>query len=183
MNVVYDTELVTTDVSITSTVRTCQIIKSALALGVIMFGATTLTMTKPPQAGLIHWIMLGQAVVLIIARWMIPGMIVARQRTAIRQGTWKLARPPNSVAISTDTGKLLMAYQTQMIVGAALLEGAAFSNLVAFLLEGQWLSLGAAAVMLAVMMMDFPTVRSVGGWLERQQRIMEEERMLSGLSR
>ena len=58
------------------------------------------------------------------------------------------ARQSNQPLPDTDEGKLLAVYQSKTILGAAILEGGAFANLVAYLLEGQVYS-----IVLAVLFM------------------------------
>jgi hypothetical protein len=51
-----------------------------------------------------------------------------------------------------ETLGLMRQYQVRMIVGLAMLEGAALFNTVAFLLEGHWWSLAVVGVLLAFML-------------------------------
>jgi hypothetical protein len=66
--------------------------------------------------------------------------------------------PPN-------TPELWGIYQTAFIVRAALLEGAGFFNLIAFLTSGSALSLLAAAVILVALIMLFPTQAAIRSWV------------------
>jgi hypothetical protein len=68
-------------------------------------------------------------------------------------------------------------YQTATIVGAALLEGAAFFLLVAYFVEGtSWTLPAALAVWLLLAWLHFPTRSSVEHWLTEQQDEARRER-------
>ena len=57
--------------------------------------------------------------------------------------------------------QLLAIYQTRLVIACALLEGAAFFNLVAYFIEGQTLNLIVTGVLLVMMAMRFPTTGTV----------------------
>ena len=61
-------------------------------------------------------------------------------------------------------------YLSQTILANALLEGAAFFNLVCYLLLAQISNMVMAAVMLVVMASTFPTKSQLIRWAERVQR-------------
>ena len=71
---------------------------------------------------------------------------------------------------------LAQLYQTQLIVGAALLEGAAFFAGIAFMLERDPIAAGMALVLLAVLAARFPTRDRIEAWLEQQLGLLQEER-------
>jgi hypothetical protein len=79
----------------------------------------------------------------------------------------------------SDAGKLVMVYQTKMIVAAALLEGGCFLALYAYMTERQWPSLTMAAFLLLCMLAHFPTLDRVEAWIDEQLRRVEEQRQLS----
>ena len=56
--------------------------------------------------------------------------------------------------------------QIKLIVRYAILEGAAFLNLILFMLEGSALNLGLAIVLLLLMMAHFPTTGRIEAYLE-----------------
>ena len=73
-----------------------------------------------------------------------------------------------------------MVYMTRTIVAAALIEGAAFMSIVAYMLEGSTVALGLAVALVAGILLHFPTASRVVGWIEAQVRRVEEERDIAG---
>ena len=71
-----------------------------------------------------------------------------------------------------DEQRSLLAglYQTKMIVGMAVLEGAAFFNLVAYITEKQFWSYGVVAFLLGVMAISFPSQGQFESWAEEMKR-------------
>jgi len=108
----------------------------------------------------------------------VPRLIVAANLRQIADGTW---RPQNSQMRipDTDAGKLGADYQMKTIVSAALLEGASFFALVAHMIEGHMISLVVAGILLLGVLSLFPTTGRVEGWMEEQQRLVEEQRQLT----
>ncbi|QDU58415.1 hypothetical protein [Aeoliella mucimassa] len=70
-------------------------------------------------------------------------------------------------------------YQSTLIVGCALFEGAAFFNLIAYMLEGQLYSLVIAALLMLCILSRFPTVAKVEEWLEARLRSERDEAMFA----
>jgi len=81
-------------------------------------------------------------------------------------GTGKRPGPETADELRT---KLLPQFQQQLIVRAAILEGAAFFASVAYLLTGNPVPACVAVALLVPMLVDFPTRTRVESWLERQQ--------------
>jgi hypothetical protein len=75
-----------------------------------------------------------------------------------------------------DTAFLLASFQTQMIVGAAILEGATFGLIVAFLVDGTYWTILGALVLSGVNAFQFPTRARIERWLEEQRELIEQER-------
>jgi hypothetical protein len=63
-----------------------------------------------------------------------------------------------------------------MMIGLALLEGAAFLGCIAYLLEARPLALGVVVVAITPMLVNFPTEARVRAWLERQADQLAELR-------
>jgi hypothetical protein len=167
---------------VNSVARTTQIIVVALCMGVLSFGlvvffggladeeaeGNTITMTSVAFAVLC----LGLSVV-------VPRAVAAANRRKIAAGTWQPSGNRGNVP-DTDAGKLAATYQLKTIIGAALLEGPAFFALMAYMLEGHWLSLIAAGVLLVGLLAYFPTSDRVQSWVGEQLRLLEEQRYFSG---
>jgi hypothetical protein len=62
-------------------------------------------------------------------------------------------------------------YQTRLIICMAFLEGTAFMQLMAYLVEGQLFSLLFALLCLFVMVTFFPTRDGVETWMAEQERL------------
>ena len=66
--------------------------------------------------------------------------------------------------------KVAGIYRTQLIVALAMLEAAAFFNLVALLVEKNGLNLILVVVALSLMLMKFPTRTKVSWWVQDRLR-------------
>ena len=75
-----------------------------------------------------------------------------------------------------DGDQFLTVFQQKTIIESALVEGAAFFNLIAFLTVGEWWSLGIAGVLLAVLLVPFPTYDRVENWVRYQLELLELEK-------
>ena len=84
-----------------------------------------------------------------------------------------------AAAGSAATGKLFGVYQTKTIIGAAMIEGAAFLNLVAYLLEGNPITLGLGLGLAVVIAALFPSPSRVANWIEQRLRLMDDNKMLA----
>jgi hypothetical protein len=91
-------------------------------------------------------------------------------------GAWKLPLQTIAADFRTDASKLLAVRQTSMIVGLALLEGAAFFACIAYLLEGQLWVLAIILTAMVLMMVSFPTEGRVQSWLAWQADQLDELR-------
>jgi hypothetical protein len=75
------------------------------------------------------------------------------------------------VANAAELGDVLPlsgVYQTRLIIGCAMIEGAAFFCLIAYLLERRPLSLIVAGVLLLLLISQIPTVSKVESWVESE---------------
>jgi len=136
----------------------CKIIASSLIGGVLAFAgvAIVLRLGKPPAPGsLISSVAAGVVAATVVIRQVVLGLFAGR--TGDSQGP----APAGPLAL----------YQTRMIVGLALLEGAAFFNLVAYLIEGRWWSLAVTAVPLAFMLAAYPTRTRIRQWVEDREQL------------
>ncbi len=71
--------------------------------------------------------------------------------------------------------KLLPQFQQQLIVRAAILEGAAFFGATAYLLTGNPVPACVTVALLVTMLVDFPTRTRVDSWLQRQQEKLRDD--------
>jgi len=80
-----------------------------------------------------------------------------------------------------DLARLWYVYMTKTIIGAALLEGAAFFAIIGYMLDNSPVELVCAVVLIVGTAAHFPTVDRVCRWIESQMRLIDEQRQMSGL--
>ncbi len=160
--------------------RTARLVVVALVAGVAAFAVFAVMrgiQQEPADDATVSMVMALMGVMIIVSWFFVPSQVVNQARRGIAAGTWP---PPHQAAQAptTDAGKLGALFVTKTIVGASLLEGGAFGNLIAFMLEGQWYSLVLAAVLLLGIVLAFPVEFLVVGWVEDQLKQIELERGL-----
>ena len=76
--------------------------------------------------------------------FVLPGIVATQQRRAVAAGKWPVPPGPGMApqAPATETGQLAVVYQTQLIIGAAMIEGAAFFAAAAYFIEKSLLAPG-----------------------------------------
>lgn len=134
-------------------VRAMQIITLALAMGIVVFAVVLLTVIRPePREDEPMFVYLGVGFGLIatVAGFLVPRLVASQLPTS------------------------LQTYQTTLIVGAAVFEGGAFFNLMAYMLEGQIVSVAIAGVLMLFILLLFPTVGRVQEWLTNRERREKE---------
>ena len=151
-------------------IRVMQIISVALMMGVLSFLLVVLVLTQGEVLGLkkpdiISLLAAGFGLVMFVNHLIIPGVIAKQQ----------LKKTAENGLGGTDeesqSFKVAGIYQTQLIVALAMLEAAAFFNLVAMLVEKNGLNLIVVVVLLSLMLMKFPTRTKVSWWV--QDRLKE----------
>jgi hypothetical protein len=168
--------------------RTLQIIVAALAGGLGMFFLVVVFIASAGQRGvgggslLITYLAIGAALIAMCVALVLPGVIAAKQRQAIASGKAALtsqlrhALPPT--AEFRDLASLVVAYHTRVIIYGALLEGAGFFNLIAYMLERQTLSLVIAGFLLLTILSQIPTTSRLESWIENEMRTIDQLRQL-----
>ncbi len=150
-----------TPIRIESVGRTSQIIAGTLIAGVVMFACVAFFVAKgePAKSPMLALIGAGMAAMAVAVRFIVPTVIVNGAKARLKE------------ASATDVmAQLAGLYQTKMIVGMAVLEGAAFVNLVAYITEKQFWSYGVVAFLLAVMAISFPSQGQFESWAEEMKR-------------
>lgn len=151
-----------------SAVRIMQLVVLALMLGVMVFTGLVVFLNSLPLAGpkrgipvaLPYFGIIG-AIVNIVLRLVVPGFVTA--------SIIKAAAQQNAERDITKL-ELYPAYFVGLIVGAALLEGAAFFNIVIALMTSQSWSFVVVGVLLVMMAATFPTMERVDNWAEEELR-------------
>jgi hypothetical protein len=142
-------------------VRVAQIITGALVMGVVLFAVVALLFVGALDDSADGVILSGMgaafAVVAFVMHLVIPAQI-ARQQTR-----------------TTEESQLYGVYVTKTIIGLALLEGAAFFNLVALIVEHNWWSLAIVGGLVFWMLAMWPTRTRVDHWVETQQMLNQTD--------
>ncbi len=135
--------------------RAAQTITGAMVTGVVAFGTIVVLVLgalKEPSSGVIIGgvgaVFAGVAFVLHLV---IPSLIAAKQ------------------CRSADKQQLYGIYLMKTIMGLAVLEGAAFFNIIACMVEHNWWSLAVAGGLVFWMLAMFPTRTKIEHWAETQQ--------------
>jgi len=138
-------------------IRTMQIIALALPQGVILFALIAVfvlgALSQPSSGNAVSLIAAGFAAVAFVAHLVVPNLIAGRRVNT--------QTPPTEL-------QPYGAYQSQMIMKVALLEGAAFFNVIATIIEHNWWSLGIAGLLVGWMLTNFPTRGRVERWIAEQ---------------
>jgi hypothetical protein len=158
-----------------------QIIIFALCTGVATFAAVVVFVSPPAppaQFGMLTMMALGFMVAAGVMSVVVPTAVVAAKRAESLRSP-NDAEAKDSAVSSGEIPGLLGTYQTKLILGAALLEGAAFLALTAYMTEGHWASLVAAGVLFFGLLAHLPTTNRVAAWLAAEQRRIAEARQFS----
>jgi hypothetical protein len=154
-----------------------QILAGALILGAVM-ALAILTLVRslnpppPPDSPLISYMALGFALVGVAVSFVVPNVVAAGGRR-------RLASGPAAKEALHETGAWYPLYQTCMLLRFSQLEGVTFFLIVAWLLEGWEVTLIAAAVLIALMLLLFPTAERVERWAQTQRELASQDRPLS----
>ena len=151
-------------------VRTAQIIVAALVLGVLNFAAVAVFIVTTQKQGaqnqaFITYVALARRCA-VVAVVIVPAVMIGPLRRSFAGGReGRPSVPPQ-------------AFQTLLIIRAAILEGAIFFCLVGYLLEGQTIVLVAAGILLVLLMAQFPTMSRMTAWIENELLVAEQIRQL-----
>ena len=149
-------------------IRVMFTIWSALIMGVVTFGIIAGTISQKETAGedllIITYMGLGMTALMLVLRIFVPALV---GRNLFRQAMERI----KTEKITDEEEVLATYYQiftTRMIIGLALLEGAAMLNIVAFIVESQLISFVAVGILLLVMIASVPTKSKLDGWIRNQ---------------
>jgi hypothetical protein len=154
-------------------VVTMQIIATALIGGLVIAGAIVLLLAlgrnQQAQPGLrvFSYITVVISVVNILLSIFVPNLFA---NAAVKNA--ELASGKSGSARGDDIGKqILKIAQARMIVGLALLEGAAFLCLLAFYLTKSWMLMGVFLLLLVIMAAQFPMRDKLENWLDAKRNV------------
>jgi hypothetical protein len=179
--------------------RTCQIIIGAMIMGVAVFLAIVILVVPtimapglPPGAGgavagpvgpqvpLITYTAAALGAMGLVMSYVVPGLFVVSVRRQAARGGWPDAtagKPvlPGEDPLADAPRRLLPLYQTQLLVGAAIIEGMAFFATLAYMLERNKIALAIAGFLLGCLASRFPTADRINRWLERQLDLLRND--------
>jgi hypothetical protein len=150
-------------------------------------GAEAQAAAKPDQSvPFLTYAALAFGAVVLPMSFIVPGLVAKQQRQAIvarkpASDTDPAAKPgiaPEGTQLPASG--LAAAFLVQLIIGAAMDEGAAFFAAVAYMIEKNPIAIALAVVLVAALAARFPTANRVKRWIEQQQEKLGEEQ-LSGL--
>lgn len=154
-------------------IRRMQIVTVAMLMGVLSFLLVVLVVTEgnvleleaPP---LVTQIAAGFAALMIVNQAVIPGIVASAQLKAMVSSGL-----PQQDAVSQHR-MVTGVFQTELIIALAMLEGAAFFNLIALLISKSGFSLMAVVLLVCLMLLRFPTENKVSSWVEFKLREITE---------
>ena len=149
--------------------RVLQIIAVALMMGLLMFFGVVLVVTRGDifgqgNPGIMTMIAAGFAGLMIVNHLVIPALLAKAQLNKLK------SEDPSPKDSDRTNNSLLAIYRIQLIITLALLEGAAFFNLISVMLEKHMISVIAAVVLLGLMVARFPTRTKVSWWIQDKLR-------------
>ncbi len=138
-----------------------RIISGALIMGVVIFACVAFFVAKgePAKSPMLALIGAGMAMMAVVVRFIVPTIIVNAGKARLKEAS-----------DADQMSQLAGLYQTKMIVGMAVLEGAAFFNLVAYISEKQFWTYGVVAFLVGVMAISFPSQGQFENWAEEMKR-------------
>ena len=154
---------------ITPQVRVMQIICLALAAGPIVFAGFVLATGSDraddgePVISLIGYLMAGAS--------LIAGPLIGR---AVSRSQAVSPSQPRAITEAAGFDPLCVAYQTGFIISSAVWEGAAFMNIMAYMMEGVPWNLIIAGVLVTLNLVKFPTTAGVADWMRDMQRELDQ---------
>jgi hypothetical protein len=141
--------------------RILQVVIGALIFGVLVFGGFVIAtqLNQPPNGTTLSSMAVGMAALNVLLHVVIPQLI---ERAALK-----------NQSVDFNVESVLRVFFTRTVIACALLEGAAFTSIAAVMIEHQYWVFGVTAVLLVLMLVQFPSRTRVEQWLEI--RLMERE--------
>ncbi len=170
---------------ISQTVRTSQIIAFALISGVLIFAfvivLTGLANDEPPETPLVSIVGFVFAAVSVLVAPIVSKAIAAMMRRTALSGKQTRSRQFQEQQKKFGSfGLIVGSYLTKQIVRRALLEGAAFMNLIAYIIDAQSLNLALAIFLALAMLFDFPSRDRLERYVREQMNVIEQLKTLRG---
>ncbi|MFK7777363.1 MAG: hypothetical protein QM501_04490 [Gimesia sp.] len=148
--------------------RTMMIIWFAMIVGVVVFGVVVGIQINgmQPNAKLpvLTYIAMGMAAMSLVVRLIVPDLIARKQFAQIMQTAKTEANEDEEQVL----GNFYQTFLLRLIIGMALLEGAAMFALVTVMVEKQMLGFAIVAFLLLFMISSIPTKSKLDGWIRNQ---------------
>jgi hypothetical protein len=166
---------------VVSLVRTGQITIGAMAGGVLIMLAVGHFAVRPrPQAAqlILTYVAVAYSVMALGLSVVVPRLLIAAALRSIARGT-RRGQPTLQQGLparAQDTLVLAQLHRTKTIVAAALLEGAAMFDAVAYFVEGAPLAAAGALILVVALAIFLPTLPRVEAWIDDHREKLEEER-------
>lgn len=162
-------------------IKTIQIIALALISGVIIFSLIVLLLSKedqePVETPILAYIGAVLGLIAVVTAPVLSRVFSMSMRQAVVEGTQvKPGGPKPNPESEGDVSSLVAVYQFQQLVSRAILEGAAFLNLIAYMTESQSMSLVFAVLLLITMFFRFPTPGNLESWVTEELATVEQLR-------
>jgi hypothetical protein len=153
-------------------VRTMQIIMAGLLSGSTIFLVIALALRtlgnlpQPPGQDMLTNVGVLLTAGILLAHALLPRRLLAAQRRNLAQA-----------GSANDRGAWCGVFQTNMIIRAALIEGAVYFWLIAYLVEGRVWSPIVALVGIGILALHFPTRSLVERRIDQQRDLLAQEQM------
>jgi hypothetical protein len=143
-------------------------------------GQTGQAAPTAPTAPILTYSALAVGAISLTLSFVVPGLVAKQQLIAIAAGKFApglastSAPATNPRVVPSPSSSLDAAYLSQLIVGVALTEGAAFFAGVVYLIEKNPIAPAVAVTMIGAMIARFPTTSRVDRWIEQHQEKLRE---------
>jgi hypothetical protein len=156
--------------------RVMQIVAGTLLMGVLVFLGIVLYVVlvqnkgggKAPDLAVVSIVALVFFAIQAPLAFLVPQFLTRSALRQIASGSWKVPLGAKAADFPSDASKLLAVEQTSMIIGLALLNGAAYLACIAYLVEAQAWVLAIALGAVSLMLVKFPTAGRVQSLLAEQ---------------
>ena len=151
-------------------VRVLKIISGAMVMGVLVFMGITLVLNQGAidgEAQIMSWVGIGMAGLMSVNHLVLPNIVAKAASSKVNADQLRSA---------DDAQKFMLvfpAFQTRHIVASAMLEFAAFMNLVFYMLTAFVGNLAAASALLVLLALRFPSVSAAEFWVHDRTREIE----------
>ncbi len=155
---------------------TLRIIWGALIQGVVIFAVIALVVRRDKgivaanafdMSNVLVPFGLGLAALQLVLSFVVPPFIAKAALSKLGRDAKGAKAEPGWEEWPPRAPVFWPVFQTSFIIRAALLEGAGFFNLIAYLITGSAVSITASAVIIASLLALFPNEQSIRSWMEQ----------------